>query len=91
MSPVTIIIGILLLSAPSARASVNVEHCKAMTLDFIVNEGDATAKAIEDDIVSDLSKVGITVNTRLLSKDDLNAAMVAGDQLGVLRVPGPAI
>ena len=79
MSPVTIIIGILLLSAPSARASVNVEHCKAMTLDFIVNEGDATAKAIEDDIVSDLSKVGITVNTRLLSKDDLNAAMVAGD------------
>ena len=57
---------------------MNVEHCKA-TPDFIVNEGDATAKAIEDDIVSDLSKVGITVNTRLLSKDDLNAAMVAGD------------
>ncbi|QDZ23761.1 hypothetical protein HOP50_11g63010 [Chloropicon primus] len=57
----------------------NVENCKTMEVDFIVNEGDATAKAIEDDIVSDLAKVGIKVNTRLLSKDDLNEAMVNGD------------
>ena len=38
--------------------------CRQLTVDFIVNEGDATARAIEDDIVSDLAKVGITVNTR---------------------------
>lgn len=38
--------------------------CHQVTVDFIVNEGDATARAIEDDIVSDLAKLGIKVNTR---------------------------
>ena len=38
--------------------------CDATTLDFILLEGDATAAALEDDISSDLAKVGITVNAR---------------------------
>jgi ABC-type transport system substrate-binding protein len=34
---------------------------------------------IEDDVVADLAKVGVTVNTRFLSKEDFNAAMQQGD------------
>ncbi|GHP11800.1 hypothetical protein PPROV_001052700 [Pycnococcus provasolii] len=61
------------------KAEDDVALCKKMELDFIVLEGDATSKAIEDDIVSDLKKVGITVNTRLLNKTLFNEAMVDGD------------
>ena len=64
---------------PLETKAEDVALCKAMELDFIVLEGDATSKAIEDDIVSDLKKVGITVNTRLLAKDAFNKAMVDGD------------
>jgi len=55
------------------------EMCQKMNLDFIVLEGEATLKAIEDDIAADLAKVGITVNTRLLPKEEFNEAMVSGD------------
>ncbi|CAK0905338.1 unnamed protein product [Prorocentrum cordatum] len=34
---------------------------------------------IEDDIVADLAKVGVTVTTRFLPKEEFNAAMQAGD------------
>lgn len=47
--------------------------------DFVVNSGDATAVAIESRVVSDLAKVGITVNTRLMTKDDWNANVTAGN------------
>jgi nickel transport system substrate-binding protein len=80
---------ILLLSSSKFQAQAQDEiqlvtgmetsNCKPMELDFIVNEGDATALAIEDDIVADLNRVGITVNTRKLQKDELNEAMVSGD------------
>ena len=42
-------------------------------------EGSTTAAAIESHIVSDLAKVGITVNTRLLPKDLWNEAVQTGD------------
>merc|ERR1719161_577768 len=42
-------------------------------------EGDATHKAVEDDIRAELAKIGITVNTRFLNKEDFNAAMTSGD------------
>ena len=32
------------------------------SVDFIINEGDATHEAIADDTASDLAKVGLTVN-----------------------------
>ena len=35
-----------------------------VTLDFILLDGDATAAALENDITTDLAKVGITVNAR---------------------------
>ena len=50
-----------------------------MELDFIVLEGEATQRAIEDDIAEDLAKIGITVNARFLPKDEFNEAMVNGD------------
>merc|ERR1719456_1258970 len=50
-----------------------------MTVDFIILEGDATAKAIEDDIAADLAKVGVNVTTRMMAKDPFNKAMVGGD------------
>jgi len=78
MKLATFLLTALLALSGSALAD-DLENCNAFTLDFIVNEGDATAVAIEDDIVADLAKVGITVNTRRLPKDELNEAMVAGD------------
>ena len=78
------IVALLLFAVPFVAEAQSMDNedildCRALEVDFIVNEGDATATAIEDDIVKDLAKVGITVNTRLLSKDDLNEAMVNGD------------
>ena len=43
---------------------MNCVDCRAVTLDFILLDGDATAAALEDDIATDLAKVGITVNAR---------------------------
>jgi len=42
-------------------------------------QGDPLMAQIEADIVADLAKVGITVNTRFLSKPDFNKAMQDGD------------
>ena len=75
---------ILLLFVLTAYAAVGsasherFDNCKPMELDFIILEGDATLRSIEQHIVSDLERVGITVNTRALNRDDLNAAMVNG-------------
>ena len=44
-----------------------------------MNSGDATGVAIESHVVSDLAKVGITVNTRLMTKDEWNANVTAGN------------
>jgi ABC-type transport system substrate-binding protein len=54
-------------------------NCQNHTIDFILVEGDAVRSAVEDDIVHMLSKVGITVNTRQLTKREFNAAEQAGD------------
>ena len=72
-------VGFSLLALMVSAIEEDLKNCKLMEVDFIVNEGDASLLAIEDDIVSDLAKLGITVNTRLLGKDELNEAMVAGD------------
>ena len=42
-------------------------------IDFLVLEGDANAEAIEDEVRTDLEKIGLKINTRLLSKNDYNA------------------
>lgn len=53
--------------------------CKQHTLDFILLEGDSLSAKIEDDIRTDLAKLNIAVNTRLLPKADFNTAMTSGD------------
>ncbi|CAE7263627.1 nikA [Symbiodinium natans] len=53
--------------------------CKSAELDFIVVEGDALLASLEDDVRSDLAKLGISVATRFLSKDDFNSNMTSGN------------
>lgn len=59
--------------------SIMAGSCKNYVVDFILLKGDPLMASIEDDVRSDLAKVGITVNTRLLEKNDFNTAMAAGD------------
>ena len=58
---------------------LSLEHCRPLELDFIVLEGEATLRAIEDDIAEDLAKIGVTVVPRFLPRDEFNEAMVGGD------------
>jgi len=64
-----------LLQAVSASAS----DCPSTNAEFIVQKGDATLAAIEDDVRKDLAKVGINVVTRFLEKADFNSNMTAGN------------
>ena len=47
-------------------------------LRFTLVDGDAVAAAVEDDIRADLAKVGITVETVMMTKEDFNAAQTSG-------------
>lgn len=53
--------------------------CNNVELDFVVLAGEATHRAVEDNIRADLAKVGITAVARYLEKEDFNSAMVNGD------------
>ena len=55
------------------------EHCVPHEIDFVMVEGDAVKTSVEAEIVEMLAEVGIKVNTRMLSKDEYNAAEQAGD------------
>lgn len=48
-------------------------------IDFLVIEGDANAEAIEDEVRTDLEKIGLKVETRFLKKNDYNQARAKGD------------
>ena len=52
------------LALAAMMTSEAAASCDKVTLDFILLDGDATAKALEDDIAADLAKVGVTVNAR---------------------------
>ena len=45
----------------------------------LICAGDALHAAVEDDLERELAALGITLNKRVLSKDDFNAAMTSGD------------
>ena len=55
------------------------EQCNEYEIDFVMVEGDSVRTSVESDIVEMLKHVGITVNTRKLSKKEFNAAEQAGD------------
>lgn len=61
-----------------ASGSTDLANCKKRKLDFILLAGDPLMQQIEADIVTDLGKLGITVNTSLLEKADFNKAMQQG-------------
>ena len=69
-----------LAAAPESAATSTAAHgCNEHTVNFILNQGDATHAAIEDDIRTNIEKVGFKTTTTRLSKDDWNAAQVAGN------------
>eukprot|EP00937_MAST-01D_sp_MAST-1D-sp2_P000251 g251.t1 len=53
--------------------------CKQHSVNFILNQGDSTLMAIEDDIRANLELVGFSVKATKLTKDQWNAAHVSGD------------
>ena len=67
----------LLLQSKSTSAVVTIEDAKVCNtdvpaIDFLVLEGDANAEAIEDEVRTDLEKIGFKVKTRFLKKNDYN-------------------
>ena len=55
------------------------ENCNKYEIDFILVEGDSILTAVEGEIVDMLAEIGITVNTRMLTKEEYNAAETSGD------------
>ncbi|KAJ8600934.1 hypothetical protein CTAYLR_005057 [Chrysophaeum taylorii] len=68
----------LVLLAAAARADDS-GQCNAVELDFVVLDGEASHRAIEDDIRAALLEVGLTARSRFLEKEEFNTAMVTGD------------
>jgi ABC-type transport system substrate-binding protein len=69
----------LLLGATCAADANYSVHCKRLTLDFIIKADDPEVAAVEDDIVKDLARIGITVNTRKLNSSAYIKAELEGD------------
>jgi ABC-type transport system substrate-binding protein len=61
------------------RRSLAGDDCEPYEIDFVLVEGDSVRTSVESEIVDMLAEVGITVNTRALTKDEFNAAEQAGD------------
>ncbi|CAE7455425.1 nikA [Symbiodinium microadriaticum] len=72
----TPVLQVLLILAHTGEVTA---ACQSAELDFIVQAGDAVLAAIEDDVRADLAKLGITVNTRFLNKEDFNSNMTSGN------------
>lgn len=72
-------VSMLMLGVVAAVARANTGECNSVELDFVVLAGEASHKAIEDDIRADLAEVGVNAVVRFLEKEDFNAAMVSGD------------
>eukprot|EP00540_Astrosyne_radiata_P020106 CAMPEP_0116844762 /NCGR_PEP_ID=MMETSP0418-20121206/12882_1 /TAXON_ID=1158023 /ORGANISM="Astrosyne radiata, Strain 13vi08-1A" /LENGTH=570 /DNA_ID=CAMNT_0004475779 /DNA_START=875 /DNA_END=2588 /DNA_ORIENTATION=- len=58
--------------------SSDLSNCKDITLDFVIRDVDTEMQVVEDDIRSDLAKVGITVNTRSLTSAQYSDVAVLG-------------
>ena len=67
------------MQSKSASAEVTIEDAVACNadvpaIDWLILEGDANAEAIEDEVRTDLEKLGFKVKTRFLTKNDYNQA-----------------
>ena len=70
------VVALLLLGSTTCAATAN---CKEWTFDFIIKDDDPEVAAVEDDIVKDLAKIGIKVNTRKLNASAYIEAELNGD------------
>ena len=63
-------------TAAAALTSNDAKNCNANVgpIDFLLLEGDANAEAVEDEIRTDLEKLGFTVKSRFLPKMEYNEA-----------------
>ena len=63
-------------TAAAALTSDDAKSCNANVdpIDFLLLEGDANAEAVEDEIRTDLEKLGFTVKSRFLPKMEYNEA-----------------
>jgi ABC-type transport system substrate-binding protein len=68
-----------ILSSLPTMGSLPIDSCKGITVDFIIKDNDPEIAAVEDDIVQDLAKIGITVNTRVLNASAYIEAELSGD------------
>jgi len=68
-----------LLLSIHAFAMASALTCDPVTLDFIVQDGNALLASIEDNVRADLAKVNINVVTRLIDKDNFNSNMTSGN------------
>eukprot|EP00980_Cylindrotheca_fusiformis_P016759 scaffold5048_cov121-Cylindrotheca_fusiformis.AAC.10 len=59
--------------------SVDLDNCKAVSVDFIVSDGDVEMLVVEDDIRRNLEAIGITVNTLFLNDTEYRDAELNGD------------
>ena len=73
----------LLLGATCAVShgseAIDTSTCNKITLDFIIKDDDPDMAAVEDDIVQDLAKIGIKINTRKLNATEFREAELKGD------------
>jgi ABC-type transport system substrate-binding protein len=72
-------LGVVCLLCLTQEMPVSASACGSTSADFIVQKGDALLAAIEDDVRTDLAKVGINVVTRFLDKEDFNSNMTSGN------------
>jgi hypothetical protein len=63
-------------TAAAALTSDDAKSCNANVgpIDFLLLEGDANAEAVEDEIRTDLEKLGFTIKSRFLPKMEYNEA-----------------
>ena len=76
VSSLLLLVGSTMTTQVTAAASHN---CKGLTVDFIIKENDPEVAAVEDDIVQDLAKIGITVNTIALNSSAYIDAELKGN------------
>lgn len=67
---------IIIQSAAAVVTIDGAKRCNANVppIDFLVLQGDANAEAIEDEVRTDLEKLGFRVKSRFLRKNEYNQA-----------------
>ena len=68
----------IMVSLP-IMSSLPLDSCRDISVDFIIKENHPHMAIVEDDIVQDLAKIGVKVNTRVLNSSAYGEAEKSGD------------